>query len=161
MVRLLRACLSGGLMSLVVAWSVSAGAPVRFSDSGTFEGTFAECQGFDILGAGSFEIDEADYTDRDGNLREIQRFSIEYTMSRSDTGEVVGTGWGRSVLLAPLDGFPDGTYVGVRALERFANGSWVVETGRIVFDTTGTPIFVAGPHPFETTGVDRCENVAA
>jgi hypothetical protein len=155
----LRSLGGAAALILVLAASVSAAAPDRFSDGGTIDFAFAECDGFDILAAGSFSIAEADFTNPDGTLREIQQFSWQYELTRSDTGAVVGEGSGRSVLLAPLDGLPDGTYVGVRLFERYVDGSTIAEVGRIVFDTEGEPIFIAGPHPFETTDVDRCTHV--
>ena len=147
---------------LVFAASVNAAGPERSSDSGTIDGwVFAECDGFDIIANGWLAFDEAEYTNHDGTLRIIQRFKWEYTLSRSDLSEVIGTGGGTNVLLAPIDGTSASTYLGVRTIERYTDGSTVAEIGRIVFDTNGDPSFIAGPHPFETVGVDRCEHVAA
>jgi hypothetical protein len=147
------------LVATGLATSVLAGAPERESFADSFEFAFAECETFDIIGTGSFEIDATVFTNADGSQRLIERLKIAFTLSRSDTGAVVGEGWGNSILLAPLSGLPDGTYVGLRTFETYADGSSIVEVGRIVFDANGDPVFIAGPHPFETTGVDRCEHV--
>jgi len=158
---ILRSLGAAVVMLLVVASTVSAGGPERYSGQETIDGwVFAECDGFDIVADGWFEIDEAVYTNHDGTLRIIQRFSWHYTLSRTDRETVVGTGGGTSVLLAALDGTNSGTYVGVRTTERYVDGSVVAEIGRVVFDTDGNAVFIAGPHPFETSGVDRCEHVA-
>lgn len=161
MARFLRSFGIASVFAFVLATPVAGGAPERFSEDATFEFTFAECDGFDIVAAGSLSFHEAVFTNHDGTERIVHQFKIEYTMIRSDDATIVGTGRGNSVLLAPLDGTPASTWVGARAIERYVGGSTVVEIGRIVFDTAGDPVFVAGPHPFSTIGVDRCAYVQA
>jgi hypothetical protein len=155
----LRSLVAAGALILILAAPAAASGPERFRDGSDFEFTFAECASFDIVGTGWFELSDAVFTASDGTQRIIEQFHWEYTLTRSDLGTVVGTGGGRSVLLAPLDGTPASTYAGVRTDERYVDGSRVAEIGRIVFDTAGDPVFIAGPHPFETTGVDRCAHV--
>jgi hypothetical protein len=160
MVTILRSLGAAVVLVLVVVSTASAGAPERHSERGTIDGWgFAECDGFDIIATGGFSIDEALFTNRDGSRRIVQQFKWDYTMWRTDNDTVVGTGGGSSVLLAPIDGTPAGTWVGVRVIERFVDGSTVSEIGRITWDTEGNVVFDAGRHPFSTIGVDRCEHV--
>jgi hypothetical protein len=161
MAAILRSLGAAAVLALVVTATVSAAGPERFSEDGTIDGwVFAECDGFDIIADGWFEIDEALYTNHDGTLRIVHRFSWDYTMWRSDNEAVIGTGGGHAVLLAPIDGTPAGTWVGARTIERYVDGSTVAEIGRIVWDAEGNVVFDAGSHPFSTIGVDRCEHVA-
>ena len=161
MAAILRSLGAAVVLVLVVVSTVSAGAPERHSERGTIDGWgFAECDGFDIIATGWFSIDEALFTNRDGSERIVQQFKWDYTMWRTDNDTVVGTGKGSSVLLAPIDGTPASTWVGVRIMERFVDGSTVSEVGRITWDTEGNVVFDAGRHPFSTIGVDRCEYVA-
>lgn len=157
--RFLRSIAMGSVLAVLVSVPVLGVTPARSFYGGTFEFPFAECDGFEIIGSGWFAINEGVFASRDGSERIIQQFMLGYSMSRSDTGAIVGTGQGSSVLHAPLDGTSTSTWVGARAIERYAGGSSVVEIGRIVFDSEGDPVFVAGPHPFSTTGVDRCSYV--
>jgi hypothetical protein len=131
MTAILRSLGAAIVLVLVATASVSAAGPERYSEDGTIDGwVFAECDGFDVVADGWFAFDEAVYTNRDGTLRIVHRFSWEYTLSRTDLETVVRTGGGRAVLLAPLDGHPTGTWVGAHTIE-----------------------------PSETTGVERCEHV--
>lgn len=162
MAAILRSLGAAVVLVLAATASVSAAGPERYSEDGTMDGwVFAECDGFDIVTTGWFELDEALYTNHDGTLRIIHRFSWDYTLWRTDLETVVGTGGGHAVLLAPIDGTPAGTWVGARTIERYADGSTVAEIGRIVWDTEGNVVFDAGMHPFGTVGVDRCEHVAS
>ena len=161
MTAILRSLGAAVVLVLVAVSTVSAAAPERFSERGTIDGWgFAECDGFDIIATGWFSSDEAVFTDRDGSERIVQQVKWDFTRWRTDNDTVVGTGNGSSVLLAPIDGTPAGTWVGVRVIERFVDGSTVSEVGRITWDTEGNVVFDAGRHPFSTIGVDRCEYVA-
>lgn len=153
-----------GLAATLVAGSVAtvaATAPERNRFSDTFEDVaFESCDGYDLLGTGEASGVEALFIDADGNERIRLVFSISITWTRSDTGEVVGTEFGHSVLLAPLDGTPQSTWVGIRAKGDFTSGDGFLEVGYIYFDTNGDPAFVAGPHPLETGEATRCDYVA-
>ena len=147
------------LFAAALAVPAQAGPPERDGFADSFEFVYADCGGFEIIAEGSLSGQEALFTDSEGNQRIILQFNIEYSMTRSDTGAWIGSGFGHSVLKAPIDGLLTSTWIGLRAKESYADGSVVYEVGRIMFDGQGDPVFVAGPHPFGTVGVDRCEFV--
>lgn len=151
-----------GLAAVLVAASASAvgaGAPEQSSFGGTFEDVaFESCSGYDLLGSGEFSGLEAVFTDADGNQRIRLVFHVRITWTRSDTGAVIGSEFGRSVLFAPVDGTQQSTWVGLRGKADYTDGGFM-EVGRIVFDVNGDPTFVAGPHPIGTGASSRCDYV--
>ena len=159
--RTLRAvCLGVGL--LVLGVTPVAAAPVEHGvwtlDA---EFTWQECDGFDIIAAGTFWGVDNVFEDPSDDERIMQLVRFDLTLYNSETGEAIGSAVSRNVLLAPLDGLLTSTYVGMRIRESYAGGGSFVSIGRIEYNGAGEPIFVAGPHPFETDGVDRCALVPA
>jgi hypothetical protein len=144
------------LLAAVFAVPVRAAAPEQSAFETDFEAPFAACTSFEVIAIGWLRVQDMVFAERDGSQRIVEQFAWQYTLIRSDDGSVVGSGGGHSTLLAPLDGTQASTWVGVRTTERYLSGVTVREVGRIVFDEAGEPVFVAGPHPFGTSGVDRC-----
>ena len=148
------------LLAVAIGAAPAAAAPPeREHFEGEFEAVLNECDGFDIVATGSFSGHVSVFTADDGTMRIMQQFAFASEYTRSDTGAVVATAFGHEVLLAPLDGMLTSTYMGMRITETYADGTVLREIGRIDFDGDGNPIFLAGPHPFGTVGVDRCDYV--
>ena len=85
--------LAAGGLSAGVSGSALADQPRSAPFADSFTGVFWSCPGFDVIESVTLDGQDTVHFDRDGHaVRHVVRLAMRSTLTRSDTGEVLGAG---------------------------------------------------------------------